>query len=446
MTNRSESTKRDPLRGLVWAAYALIVFTVGRGVEIVPGLSSLPSVKLVLVYIAFALIAHRKVLPPLIAAGNPAVKWALAFAVWIVISFAFSIWLGPSRDFVLVQLPILVMVVIVIGKLSGEWRLLKSLFFILVVAAMILAVPGLLGYAGGRLSVQSAYDTNELAYVLDGVIPTALAFGMTESSRPRRLIFYGAAAIMALAVVLTGSRGGMFGLLVVIAVIVLEPGTLQPKQPVTKPVVTRNPKMGGKPKMGAKTRILLSLLACVIVGVSVWPHLPPETTERLSSMLSLSSDYNVSEDVGRVQIWKRGMQALADRPIGYGINTFPKVDWLYGGKFYTAHNSLVLIAVELGPVGIVMYLTMFTLLWRGLSKSRTTLTKVVEPTEQQRQQAVFCRMSQASLAGNFVAGLFLSASYFYAHWVNIALAMAFIAFINRENPGPALEPRRMLRR
>jgi hypothetical protein len=45
-----------------------------------------------------------------------------------------------------------------------------------------------------------------------------------------------------------------------------------------------------------------------------------------------------------------------------------------------------------------------------------------------------------------VAGLFLSATYFYAHWVNIALAMAFIAFINRENPGPALEPRRIPRR
>src|ERR1700716_1822341 len=113
--HHSSAKKRAPLRGLAWAAYALIVFTVGRVVDIVPGLSSLQLVKIVLAYIVFALITHRKQVPQLIAAGNPAVKWALAFAVWIVVSFAFSVWLGPSRDFILVQLPILVMVVIVIG-------------------------------------------------------------------------------------------------------------------------------------------------------------------------------------------------------------------------------------------------------------------------------------------------------------------------------------------
>jgi O-antigen ligase len=99
----------------------------------------------------------------------------------------------------------------------------------------------------------------------------------------------------------------------------------------------------------------------------------------------------------------------------------------------------VLIAVELGPIGLVMYLAVIVHLWRGLTKIRRTLSQLEAPSEQQRQQAIFSRMLQASLVGNFVAGLFLSTAYFYAHWVNIALAMAFVAMFNRDKLGPTLK-------
>src|SRR6185437_13040660 len=111
-----------------------------------------------------------------------------------------------------------------------------------------------------------------------------------------------------------------------------------------------------------------------------------------------------------MQIWTRGMKAFSERPIGYGIATYPMVDWRHGGLFYTAHNSLVLVLVELGPVGLLAYLGLLLHLWRGLAKARRTLSQLKEPSEQQKQQAVFCRMSQASLIGNFVAGEFLSAT------------------------------------
>jgi O-antigen ligase len=421
------------LRGLSWAVYALIACTVGRVLDIVPVLSSLPLVKVLLVYLAFALIAHRKLLPKLITPDNPAVKWAMALAVWIVLSFAFSIWLGPSRDFILITLPVLCAIVLVICKFSGDWKSLRSLFLALFVAAMILAVPGLLAYGGGRLAVRSMYDTNDLAYVLDGVFPTALAFGMTAASRTRRLLFYGSAAIMVVSVLLTASRGGMFGLLFVMALILLDPGTLRPQQATTKFATAR------KTKMGAKTRIVFSLVACVSIGIAVWPKLPPETRERLATMLNLGSDYNVDENGGRLDIWKRGVEALADRPIGYGINTFPMVDVRHGGRFQTAHNSLLLVFVELGPIGLAMYLGVLLHVWRGLTKIRRTLGRLEAPSEQQRQQAVFCRMSQASLVANFIAGQFLSATFVYAHWVNIALAMAFIALLNREKLEPIVE-------
>jgi O-antigen ligase len=266
--------------------------------------------------------------------------------------------------------------------------------------------------------------------VLDGILPFALAFGMTAASRTRRLLCYGSAAIMVLSVILTGSRGGLLGLLAVVVFVMIEPGTLRPRQ-----VATTKFAPARKRKMGAKARIVLSLMACVLIGVSVWPQLPPETRARLATLESLDSDYNVNDEkTGRVLIWQHGLEALAHRPIGVGINAYPMADVKYG--FHTAHNSLVLVLVELGPVGFVMYLAVLLHTWRGLTKLRRTLRQLEEPSEEQRQQAIFSRMLQAGLVGNFVAGEFLSATYFYAYWANLALAMGFIALFNRA----ALEP------
>lgn len=435
-----KSKERDPLRGLSWATYLYIAFVVGRVLNIVPALSSLPLVKVLLVYIAFALIAHWKVLPRLITPANPAVKWWIAFAVWIALSITYSIWHSSSINFILIQLPVLCTLVLVICKLSGDWESLRKLFFAQLVATVVLVVASLRSYSGGRLDVQVLGDTNELAYMFDGVIPIALAFGITASSRKRRLLFYGAVAIMALAVVLTGSRGGEFGLLAVAAFVVLAPATLRPPQ--RKPArLVRAPER----RMGAMGRLLIWATAFALIGMAVWPQLPQEPRERLASMLNLGSDYNMDAKVGRVQIWKRGMKAFADRPIGYGIATYPAVDGKFGGSYYTAHNSLVLVLVELGPIGLVIYLGMLLHLWRGLAKMRRTLDQLEAPSEQKRQQAVFCRMSQASLVGNFVAGEFLSATYYYGHWASIALAMSLIALFNRENPGPSLEPNRVVK-
>jgi len=437
---RAKSKKRNPLQGLSWAAYLLIAFAVGRVLNIVPVLSSLPLVKVLLVYIVFALMVQWKVLPKVVAPGNPAVKWAIAFLVWVALSITYSTWFGSSRNFILFQFPILCTLVLVICKLSVDWEALRNLFFALFVGATVLVVASMGTYGGGRLDVESLGDTNELAYMFDSVIPIALAFGMTAASTRRRLLFYGSVAIMALAVVLTGSRGGMFGLLAVAVYVVLVPATLK----LRERHAAKSAKSRKRKKKGVIGRLVIWATAFTLIGVIVWPQLPPEPRARLASMLSLGSDYNMTDKVGRMQIWTRGMKAFSERPIGYGIATYPMVDWRHGGLFYTAHNSLVLVLVELGPVGLLTYLGMLLHLWRGLAKTGRALGRLAAPSEQQRQQATFCRMSQASLIGNFVAGEFLSATYYYGHWSTIALSMALIALFNRENPGSLTAPNRVL--
>lgn len=430
-----KSRGRNPLRALTWAAYLLIAFAVGRVLNIVPALSSLPLVKVLFVYIAFALIVHWKSLPRLITSDNPATKWWIAFVVWIVLSITYSIWISASRDFILFQLPILCTLVLIVCKLSLDWESLRKLFFAMFVSAMILVIASLRTYGGGRLNIEALGDTNELAHMFDGVIPMALALGLSTTSTTRRVLFYASAAIMAVAVVLTGSRGGELGLLAVAAFLALAPATV-----TSRPEKTTTPRRAPKRRMGPMRRLILWTAAVTLIGMAVWPALPQEPRERMASLLHLKSDYNMDTRVGRVQIWERGLKAYAHRPIGYGIATYPMVDWKNGGLFYTAHNILVLLLVELGPIGLLLYLGMLLHLWRGLAKIRRDVSQLEAPTAEQRQLATFSRMSQATLIGNFVAGQFLSATYYYGHWTNIGLAMALIAVFNRENPTPSRAP------
>ncbi len=56
-----------------------------------------------------------------------------------------------------------------------------------------------------------------------------------------------------------------------------------------------------------------------------------------------------------VEFWARGWQSAKDRPFGYGVGSFPLVDARYGGKFNTAHNSFLLVLVEVGFIGLFLF-------------------------------------------------------------------------------------------
>lgn len=432
----------DPLRGLLWITILMILFTVGRLVDVVPILSLLPLVKLLTLVGVIAVLSQRKHLPTLAGLDGSILNWVIAFALVATITAPFSFWPGATRDFMLKQLPVLVLLTFLILKLFAEWRALRSLYFSLAVSGILLATLGLFAFRGGRLAVRSSYDTNELAYVLVGAIPVVLGFAMIQETRVRRLAYLAGVVCMMLAIVLTGSRGGLVALAAVGAIVVLNPGRLQPP-------TGRKERTGRKKGSGAVGRIVVSMLLLAVVGAVTWPRLPEETRERLATMLNLKSDYNFSnkpEDLGRMQIWTRGLKAFAQRPVGYGVNSYAMVDERFGGRFYTAHNSFILVIVELGVAGIIIYLLILLRVWRGLSAAWRSLNQLPEASFEQRQQAVFCRMIQAGLMGNVVAGLFLSAAYTYAHWVNIALAIAILAHVNNNISKSGVERGRGLRR
>jgi O-antigen ligase len=85
--------------------------------------------------------------------------------------------------------------------------------------------------------------------------------------------------------------------------------------------------------------------------------------ERYMTIFSLEEDYNVSDEYGRTDIWKKGLAALADSPLtGVGADCFSEAigmerQRLGGpGKRQTAHNSYVQVATESGVFGAAAFL------------------------------------------------------------------------------------------
>jgi O-antigen ligase len=168
----------------------------------------------------------------------------------------------------------------------------------------------------------------------------------------------------------------------------------------------------------------------VCASTLVWSYLPAETRERLSSVLQLSSDYNAdtTNKDSRSAIWERGLTAALQRPMGYGVDTFQMVDVRMGGKFRAPHNSYLEVMVELGFLGLLLYIRMYVLSWRALQRVRKRLLAIA-PSEEHDQMLVFGRMLQVALIGNTVSGFFLSMSYSVLLWVLFAAVSACVSLV-----------------
>jgi O-antigen ligase len=407
----NEDTKRLELRGLRIAYAVFLLTAIGRIGELVPGLGSLPLAKISMGIGLILLIAKWKRLPKLPAVATPFSRTALALVALAVVTAPFSVWLGMTIQFLTQQLPVMAAAAIVCCKISYTWDVLRGIMRVLVVAAVALGLAAMLTFHGGRASASASYDTNDLAYVLVSILPLALAFTLTAKTKAKILVNAGVCALLLFTLLLTQSRGGLFGLIAMLAVMVLIP--------------LKRPQSGK-----SRNRIVLPVVGLVCVSMLVWAYLPAETRERLSTVLQLGNDYNMdtTNRDSRSAIWKRGFTAALQRPVGYGVNTFQMVDVRMGGKFRAPHNSYLEVLVELGFLGLLLFIRMYLLSWRALQRVRQSLLALA-PSEEHDQMLVFGRMLQVALVGNAVSGFFLSMSYSVILWVLFAAVIACVSLV-----------------
>jgi len=123
----------------------------------------------------------------------------------------------------------------------------------------------------------------------------------------------------------------------------------------------------------------------------------------------------------RYEAWRAGLELLQTNPImGVGPSMFTEYHHL------TAHNSFLLIAAELGMIGLIGWV----LLWYVCIK---TARKAMQRTDDRAVSswgtAVF-----ASLIGCLIPSMFLSLSYHFILWIHLGIASALYGATCRRLP------------
>lgn len=209
-----------------------------------------------------------------------------------------------------------------------------------------------IGFADNRFTVSVfgvVQDPNYLGYLF--LIPVAVATQQIINQRQwlKRLLWLAIALLLLLCVLLTGSRGALLGVAVVVAVCVFE-------------------------KFRTWTAKLLFSIAMTVVIIALYVALLTFLPEHLSSRFSIQLLLETG-GTGRLGIWKDAFQVMADAPykllLGFGTGSS---DELIG---MATHNFFIQLLLEGGVVSLGLFLGFLRVWLKRLVKYDTMCLAVV---------------------------------------------------------------------
>ena len=141
---------------------------------------------------------------------------------------------------------------------------------------------------------------------------------------------------------------------------------------------------------------------------------------------------SVSSGADRLELWSEGLY-LFKRSFGLGIGIHNYVDQV--GQ--TAHNSILLVAVESGFIGLTLFLTVFVICF-------TQLQRIIRPVDGSEPDAVLAheaRSFEAALTAYLATSWFLSRAYNPVPYLLVGLVAALAFQAAERSPGVPLLPR-----
>lgn len=242
-------------------------------------------------------------------------------------------------------------------------------------------------------------NPNGLAFVVLTALPFLhYLFGGSPKRFPR-LLYLALLPPMLYAFILTGSRSGMIGLLVVFAVIFIR----------------------------SKQKLFLGAFASVAV-VGLLGVMSADLTDRYRSITDHDTR-NAATAEGRFIGVKKELQVGLRRPVfGHGLGTSRETLWNFTGNDQISHNLYTEVFIELGIIGLMLYLAFLFSVFAnvrsvGLEKQRLVGFdyRLKDPTIRERLE-FYERLAEATLAFFIMALVFSLASYGLSefYWYMIA--------------------------
>lgn len=372
-----------------------ITVAVARIQGIVPGLAHLYPGK----FLALPMLAALAVAVPRWQLFGvlrvPTTKWLGVLATLGALSIPLSIWPSNSATlFVTALVPSFVLFTVTsAGFADRQTARVCVLALVLSVGADALyLLAGPAPVIKGRSYIGGGLDPNDSAALFVTTLPFAML--LVSGKGWKRRLGFAVAMLLVAAIVKTGSRGGVIGLIAVSLVLIFQAA---PKR---------------------RWSYVLGVAACA----AVFTLAANETmTGRLRTVFAPQSDYNVTEREGRLQIWRRGMKYMLTHPIlGVGLGSFETAEGVLSGKRnegfgirYTAsHNAYVQVGAELGMIGLAAFLAALWSAARGCGRIRRLAVSdhSVHP-QIADEEARLAAASYCALIGVATTIFFLSLAY-----------------------------------
>ncbi|HEU4522652.1 MAG TPA: O-antigen ligase family protein [Thermoanaerobaculia bacterium] len=251
-------------------------------------------------------------------------------------------------------------------------------------------VARIIGYDGGL-----AKNPNDLALMLDLLIPLGVALFLAATSSMARLLAAGVIAISAAGVVVTFSRAGFLGLAAI--------GLLY---------FVRMSRRHGSDRKWA--------FAMIVIAVLSLPLLPASYVDRLASVKSVDADITGSSQIR----WRDNVAAfhyVMQHPIvgaGIGMDAIA-LNTVRGAEWKNVHNVYFQYAVDLGLPGITLFLVLFHGVLRAAKTSRQRLAR-----SPHRDLFLLCEALEISLVAFGICALFYPVAYHFYFYYMAGLALA----------------------
>jgi len=251
-----------------------------------------------------------------------------------------------------------------------------------------------------------AGDANGLAVLVISAIPFLLVF-LLRGRKWERILALLLLPIVMNCFAMTRSRGGFLGLVVALIVFFL---------------------------LEKDNKIRLQLMALSLAAMVLMFVLADQSFK--DRLLGLANQDLQSESAGsgRVGGWRHGIKMVFDYPLGAGGGGYQYLSPQYlpeelleqhvGSR--AAHNTLLLVLVEQGLIGLglffLFYWQVFRITLRTKKKLRFQLKPKSDPANEQLQLPfMFCNSVVSALAGIFVAGLFTDRLYYEGFYLFCAI-------------------------
>jgi putative inorganic carbon (hco3(-)) transporter len=321
----------------------------------------------------------------------------IGMLITICISTFFALSPGPAFEKLDTVIKTLIMCVLSLALLTNKVRI-HAYIWVLVLSLGYFGIKGgtFALLTGGNYLVfgpENTYiaDNNHLATALIMAVPLMHFLQLQSRNWWVRMGLAGMQILSLFAAVASYSRGALLAMLAMGAVF-----------------WWRSPKRLG-------LSIAIAAIACIVLVAA-----PARWFERMNTISEYQDDDSA---MGRITIWKAGLNIVASHPIfGGGFRVTHAQDivdkYAPGTKARAVHNSHLEILIENGIVGFFFHLVLVFGTWIYGSRVRRMT--------QDRPDMVWARdlasMIQTSLAGYVVGGALLSLGY-YDGWFNIAVAM-----------------------